>query len=64
MDPKTYTAQEAARRAEKMIDAMWNSSNVRTRLAMRQAFYGVKPNPAEFFANISIWLLSKKDPEA
>ena len=65
MNGRTHTAAEIERRIEPIINAMWNSTNPKTRYSIRRAFFWVKPNVVDFLVNGSFMLMeSKKDPEA
>lgn len=56
--------EEIERRAQKMLDGLWNSKTVQLRLAVRRAFGGVKPTAAEFLVNAAMLIHAKKEPRA
>lgn len=65
MQYRQHTAQEASRRLETLISAMWNSKDPCTRFAMRRAFHGIKPGIMNFLVNTSLMIHEKqKDPKA
>lgn len=55
--------EEIERRAQKMLDGLWNSKTVQLRLAVRRAFGGVKPTAAEFLVNAAMLIHTKKRAE-
>lgn len=61
MQYRRTTANEAQSRLERLINAMWNSTNPRTRFAMRRAFLGVKPTAEDFVLNIAFMLFEAKE---